>query len=452
MFFEKIESEWLAHYSYIFGDGTQAAVVDPRRDVDAYLKIADREGVVITHIFETHRHEDFALGSTELAQRCGAQTWHAPEPGLDYRYGSAVSDGETFRIGRLKLEAHHIPGHTLGHMGYLLHDPGGAPWIFFSGDTLFAGEVGRIDFYGPERIKEMAALLFDSLQRRILPLGDEVLLCPAHGTGSVCGSAISERLWTSIGLERKQNPRLQSRDQADFTEEVGKVLDYPPYFAHIERLNTEGAPLLEPFPAPPPLSPQAFMKKTQTAQVIGLREVAAFGGMHVPGAYSMHERVMSHFTGWFLKPDQPILLVADHGAVEPAVRQLVRLGYDRVEGYLAGGMRSWQSAGLYGAGVALITPHELNRRVSAGEAAWALDVRGEAEKGTQGTPELPHVQAIPLPQIPERAGEVPSDRAVYVFCRTGPRAMLAASLLKPLGYDNLVVVMGGTTGWFASKG
>ncbi len=452
MFFEKIHAEWLAHQSYIFGDGNQAAVIDPRRDVDVYMQIANREGMVITHIFETHRHEDFVLGSVELAQVSGAQIWHAPEPGLAYCYGSPVSDGETFRIGRLKLEAHHIPGHTLGHMGYLLHDPGGAAWMFFSGDTLFAGEVGRIDFYGAERINEMAALLYESLHRRILPLGDEVLLCPAHGTGSVCGSAISERLWTSIGLERKHNPRLQSRDQAAFTEEVGKVLDYPPYFAHVERLNVEGAPLLQPFPAPQPLSPQIFLEKAQTAQVIDLREVGAFGGMHISGAYSMHERVLSHFTGWFLKPDQPILLVSDNGVVEPGVRQLVRLGYDRIEGYLAGGMRSWQAAGLDGATVALITPHELKRRVSSGEQAWALDVRAEAEKSAQGIPDLPYVQAIPLPQIPARAGEVPSDRAVYVFCRTGPRAMLAASLLKPLGYDNLAVVTGGTTGWFASKG
>ncbi len=146
-----------------------------------------------------------------------------------------MSDGETFRIGRLKLEAHHIPGHTLGHMGYLLHDPGGAAWMFFSGDTLFAGEVGRIDFYGAERINEMAALLYESLHRRILPLGDEVLLCPAHGTVRCVAARFLSGCGQHWAGSATHNPRLQSRDQAAYYRGSGKGLDYPAFLADVER-------------------------------------------------------------------------------------------------------------------------------------------------------------------------------------------------------------------------
>ena len=450
MFFQKVYAEWLAHYSYIFGDGYQAAVIDPRRDVDTYLQIAAAQGVQITHIFETHRHEDFVIGSVELAQRTGAQVHHAPEPGLEYRYGTPVQDGETFYIARLALRALHVPGHTLGHMGYLLHDPGGAAWVFFSGDTLFAGEVGRTDFFGVERMREMAGLLFDSLHQRILPLGDEVLLCPAHGAGSVCGSAISERLWTTIGLERKHNPRLQILERDTFIESVARVLGTPPYFALVERLNVEGAPVLEPFPLPTPLSPRQFRAEMVKAQVIDVREEPAFGAAHIPGAWSMYSRTLSNFTGWFLEPGTPILLVADEERLDAAVRQLVRLGYDHIAGYLSGGMPAWLQDGLEVAAIPVIQPAGLKHRIYGGEDAWFLDVRREEEKAGQGVLQVPHVQSIVLSAILQRAAEVPRQRPVYVICRTSARAMLAASLLEPLGYNNLNVVAGGVAGWFAN--
>ena len=449
MFFEKVDAEHLAHYSYIFGDGVQAAVIDPRRDVDAYLQIAAIEGVKITHIFESHRHEDFVLGSFELAKQTGAQILHAPEPDLDYRYGDAVQDREIFQIGRLKLEAHHTPGHTQGHMGYLLHDPGGAPWVFFSGDALFAGDVGRTDFFGVDRMAEMAGLLYDSIFERILPLGDEVLLCPAHGAGSVCGSAISDRLWTTIGLERKHNPRLQYEDRASFAAAVGQVLGTPPYFSNVERLNVEGAPLPEPFPAPPPLTPKQFRDRAQELKVLDLRDVTAFGGAHIPGSLSMYNKMLSNFTGWFLSPDESILLVPDGNEIDASVRRLLRLGFDHIEGYLSGGMYAWLTAGLESDVIPVISVQGLKQRVAEGEAVWFLDVRREAEKDAHNTLQVSESQSIVLSDLVKRAEEVPADRPVYVFCRTSQRAMLAASLLKPLGYDNLSVVTGGVTAWFA---
>ena len=176
MLFKRFESEGLAHYSYLIGDGNQAVVIDPRRDCDVYVQVASEEGLRITHVLETHRNEDYVIGSVELASRTGAVIHLSAHDDLDYGYGERIRDGETLKIGRLKLKALHTPGHTLGHMSYLLYDPDGVPWMIFTGDALFAGDVGRTDFYGRDRLEEITGLLYESLFHRILPLGDEVIL------------------------------------------------------------------------------------------------------------------------------------------------------------------------------------------------------------------------------------------------------------------------------------
>ncbi|MDY7041220.1 MAG: MBL fold metallo-hydrolase, partial [Chloroflexota bacterium] len=300
MLFERFESAGLAHYSYLIGDGNQAVVIDPRRDGEEYVRTAAREGMRITHVLETHRNEDYVIGSGELASRTGAVVLHSAQDELDYGYGERISDGETLRIGRLKLEALHTPGHTRGHMSYLLHDPGGAPWMVFTGDALFAGDVGRTDFYGREKLAEMTGLLHESLFRRILPLGDEVIVCPAHGAGSVCGTAIAERVWTTVGLERKHNPKLRYNDKSDFVEHVGRMLEYPPYFRMMEKLNLEGPPVLGGLPDPSPLSPEEFAAQAKDALVLDTRMELGFGSAHVPGAISIWEEGLSSFAGWFL--------------------------------------------------------------------------------------------------------------------------------------------------------
>src|SRR6056297_1586736 len=201
MLFKKIESEGLAHFSYIIGDQTEAAVIDPRRDIDVYLEEAKKEGMKIKYIFETHRNEDYIIGSKALAAVSGAEIFHA-DGELNYQYGEAVEVDREYKLGRLKIKALHTPGHTKGSHSYLLKDYDGSPWMLFSGDILFAGDVGRIDFYGEEKLPEIAGLLYDSLYNKILPLGEEVVLCPAHGAGSVCGSQIAEREVTTIGIEK----------------------------------------------------------------------------------------------------------------------------------------------------------------------------------------------------------------------------------------------------------
>lgn len=444
MLFERFESPGLAHYSYLIGDGNQAVVIDPRRDCDAYVEAARRAGKRISHVLETHRHEDCVVGSVELASRTGATVLRSAHDELAYGYGAAIQDGEALSIGRLPLTALHTPGHTLGHASYLLHDPGGAPWILFSGDALFAGDVGRTDFYGAERLEEMTGLLYDSLFQTILPLGDGVLLCPAHGAGSACGTAIAERMWTTIGLERRLNPKLQFTERAEFVERVGRMLDYPPYFRTMERLNLEGPPLLGSLPTPPLLSPKAFAARAQDAQVLDTRMELGFGSAHVPGALSIWEDGLPGFAGWFLTYDRPILLVGETEDVSQAVRFLVRLGFDRLEGVLAGGMHEWLAAGLPSQRVGTVTVQELCHLLDADEDPWILDVRSSEEVQAQ---RIPVAHPIHLTHLPQHVDQVPRDRPVYIFCGSGRRSMVAASLLRRLGRDNATVVLGGLSGW-----
>jgi hydroxyacylglutathione hydrolase len=448
--FERFESAGLAHYSYLIGDGTQAVVIDPRRDVEVYVDRATRAGMRISHVLETHRNEDYVIGSRELVAATGATVLRSGEGDLSYGYGESIYDGDTLTVGRLELKALHTPGHTLGHLSYLLRDPEGKPWVVFTGDALFAGDVGRTDFYGPDRLDEMTGLLYDSLFHKILPLGDGVIVCPAHGSGSACGSAIAERTWTTIGLERKHNPRLQYTEKDAFVARVGRTLEYPLYFRMMEKLNLEGPPVMGSLPAPSALSAHEVAARLEAAaptgdvQVVDTRNELGFGAAHVPGAIFIAEDRLPSFAGWFLSYDRPILLVTETNDVGESIRYLSRLGFDDVEGFLAGGMRAWHTAGLVSASIGTITVQDLCRRLDSEAESWILDVRSEEEVKRIAIPLAHHIH---LPHLPERMAEVPRDQEVFVFCGSDLRAMIGASLMKRAGYDNMTVVLGGLKGW-----
>lgn len=444
MLFERIESEGLAHYSYLIGDQHDAMVIDPRRDCEIYVNRAQRASLQINHILETHRNEDYIIGSVELAARTGAEIWHA-DAALDYQYGHPAEDGQEWAVGRLRLRAIATPGHTPGSMSYLLHDPDGEPWIVFTGDALFAGDVGRVDLPGVERKEEMAHLLYDSLFNKLLPLGDEVIVCAGHGAGSVCGSDIAERVWTTIGLERKLNPHLQYADEAPFVANVAKVLERPPYFRHVERWNLEGAPILGTLPAPVPLKPGAFAERMDEALVLDTRLETSFGAAHVPDALSIWAGGLASFVGWFVPTDHPLLLVNADDDPTPVVRTLIRLGYDDIVGSLAGGMLTWHMAGRPSTAVGLVTAQALCQRLEAGERAWFLDVRSDEEIEAEGVLEGGH--HIHITQLPDHLQRVPRDRPVYVFCGSGLRSMLGASVLRRAGLEDVHVVLGGTRAW-----
>jgi len=443
MLFERIESKGLAHYSYIIGDGNQAVVIDPRRDCEIYLEKAARENCQISHIMETHRNEDYVIGSVELADHTGAEIWHA-DGQLDYHYGKPANDGQVWKIGRFRMQAISTPGHTPGSMSYLLYDPDNVPWIVFTGDTLFAGDIGRVDLPGLDIMKEMAGLLYSSLFDKLMKMDDGVLVYPGHGPGSVCGTAIAGRMWTTIGIERRYNPKLQYKDKSEFVAKIAKELERPPYFRQMEKLNIEGAPILGNLPLLRPLSPKSFAEKAKESIILDTRLEVGFGGAHIPNAISIWTKGVPSFAGWFLPYDKPILLVNETDNAEETVRNLIRLGYDNLAGYLAGEMHSWHTAGLDSEKTKMVTVQELCHQLDSREDIWILDVRGEEEvKNAQ----IPNTHNIHIAQIPEKMNQIPKEKSVYIFCGSGLRSMVVASLLQRQGWENVTVVLGGLAGW-----
>ncbi|MGC9360104.1 MAG: MBL fold metallo-hydrolase [Anaerolineae bacterium] len=438
MFYQRFVSDGLAHYSYLVGDGGRGVVIDPHRSVDVYLAAAAKAGLEIVAVLETHRHEDFVVGSTALAQATGAPIWHA-DAHLDYAYGQAVRDGQTWQLGPLKLEAMHTPGHTLGSMSYVLRAEGDAPWMAFTGDLLFAGDVGRTDFYGEERLQETTGFLYDSLHRRVLPLGDGVLLCPAHGAGSACGASLADRELTTLGLERALNPQLQLPSREAFISEVARMLPFPPYFHGVEERNLRSAK------ACPSAVPTLAMEEVEAsrARIVDLRGELAFASAHMPDALSMPPGTLGRYGGWFLEQEDPTVLVGA-GATE-AARLLCWMGYDHVLGELAGGVETYLRSGREPAQTRTASVQELCRLLDGDAKPWILDVRSDEERKASA---IPDAQGIDLRYLLDRAGEVPQDRDVYVFCGSGRRAMVAVSLLQRLeDYGNLIVVLGGFAGW-----
>jgi hydroxyacylglutathione hydrolase len=449
MLFERIVSEGLAHYSYLIGDKNQALVIDPRRDVEVYWELAHDAGMRIAYILETHRNEDYFVGSMELAGRTGAEVWHA-DGQWDYRYGNNVRPGQKWKVGRLEFEAIPTPGHTPGSMSYLLRDPTGLASMVFCGDALFAGEVGRIDLMGREMAAENAGLLYDSLFGKLLPLGDEIIVCPAHGPGSACGESIAERLWTTFGLERKHNPRLQAESRREFVAALLRSQpERPPYFSMMEMVNLEGAPILGALPNIIPLDPKEFQTLSKEAQILDTRQELAYGAAHISGAQFIWLDGLASFAGWFQSYDQPILLVGEGNDHEKATRILVRLGFDNIAGFLAGGMLNWHMSGRESASIRTLTVHEICRLLDSGEQIWILDVRSDSELEKDGR--IVGAQHIHIKEIAEKMDEVPKDMTVYIFCGSGMRSMVTASFLESRGWNDLAVILGGIAGWRSMK-
>ena len=447
MLFKRYLSEGLAHYSYLVGDQGRAAVIDPRRDIDQYLQDAEMDGCQVDLVLETHRNEDYLVGSCELEAATGADIFHA-DGQWAYGYGTAVRDGQVWQVGRLKIRAIHTPGHTPGSMSYLLHDPEGAPWMLFTGDTLFSGDAGRVDLLGEDRLEEMAGLLYESIFNQILPLGEGIILCPAHGSGSVCGGEIAERTWTTIGLEKQLNRLLQVGSKTEFIERHARMLERPPYFRNMERLNLAGPDVLHSLPILTPLKPGVFADAAATAQIVDTRDQTSFGAAHLAGSLSIWKSILPNFAGWFLDDGTPILLVCNDQDREPLVRMLVRMGFDNLAGYLHGGVLGWALAGKNLAAIATPDPVGFFELMSAEQQPFILDVRGEDEIKGGG---LQHGKRIHLTELLDHLDEIPKNRKVATLCTSGYRSMLAASLLERAGWQDLAVPVGGLGAWHANQ-
>jgi hydroxyacylglutathione hydrolase len=444
MLFERIETPGLAHYSYLIGSGHHAIVIDPRRDCNIYIEKASQKGYRITDILETHRNEDYVVGSVGLSEKTGARIWHA-DGQLPYKYGESVEDNQRWTLGRFRITALSSPGHTPGSMSYVLSSDHGKPLMVFSGDTLFAGDVGRVDLVDIKQLQQMASCLYDTIFETLLPLGDGVIVYPAHGAGSPCGLSIAERPLTTIGFERRNNPMLQYHDKHGFIEHVAQVAERPPYFTRMEHMNLEGASAFESLPVPPALTPYECKGFAKDSVMVDVRMDVCFGSAHIPGSVFLWLEGLPSFAGWFLPYDTPLLIISDADTSLIANRYLARLGYDNIAGYLSGGMLAWHMAGYESEATRMVTVHSLCRELDSNKEMYILDVRSEKEIDETG--KIPHAHHIHVTQLPNRTDEIPTDTMVYIFCGSGLRSMIAASYLQREGWKNLTIVLGGLNGW-----
>jgi len=447
MFVEKIKSEGLAHLSWVIGSDGKAAVIDPRRDCDVYTEIAANLGCRITHIFETHRNEDLLSGASVLADRTGAEVFHGPNAASDVVYAATATDGDWFDIGSIRIRVLETPGHTDDSLSFAFYDPefGEQAVGVFTGDALFVGDVGRTDFY-PDRAREVAGLLYDSLQK-LCALGDQAVIYPAHGAGSVCGNAMADREISTIGHERQNNPRLKIADREAFIE--AKLAEHhrqPPYFRYMEAGNLKGASAPSEPIQPPALNTADFIELADRATVVDVRSESAFLGAHLPGSIAIPAHMIASFAGWFLAPDQELALVADGpDQAKRAATALARIGYDRIVGFLAPSLAAWASAGKAFGSLRVVDTDEVKRRVESDANGWTLlDVRDddEVEEGR-----IPGAHHAFLGELPQALEELDKSRRYTVMCGSGSRATIAASLMLREGFEQVDLYLGSFAAW-----
>lgn len=449
---ERVRTDGLAQLSYLVGDDAAgvAAVVDPRRDVECYLAMARDRGLGIAHIVETHIHADFVSGAHELHARTGAGIC-----GGDGDYGfplRRLRQGDEIPLGGIRLRAIATPGHTPEHVSLTVCDArqGAEPFGVFTGDTLFNMDVGRPDLLGEGRRKRLAAELYRSVFRRLVPLGDRVEIYPCHGAGSACGKSIGDRVQSTIGNERLFSPALKQRSEAEFVEWLLDGMPEPPaHYARLKKVNAAGAPLVGGVPPAAPISPKELAAaQAEGMVVLDCRSILAFGGGHVPGALAIALRPeFPQWAGRMLDPEIPVLLVAeDTRDLAAAARHLFRIGHDRVAGHLHDGMTSWQNAGLPLARVEQWTVRELDARRGDPDLV-VLDVR---EPGEWAQGRIPGARHLPLPHLEEGVATLDRGRPVAAYCGTGYRASIATSLLERHGFTRIANVPGSWTAWKAA--
>ncbi|RXE55624.1 metallo-beta-lactamase [Methanoculleus taiwanensis] len=446
MLFEKVVSELLAHNSYMIGSGREAAVIDPRRDCRVYTNIAESRGMEITHIFETHRNEDYVIGSRELARPTGALIHHSRKAG--FGYGNAIAEGDTFSIGTLMLRVLETPGHTPESLSFVLADTSVSddPFMVFTGDALFAGDVGRTDLAGEELREEMSGMLYDSLHEKILPLGDDVIVCPAHGAGSVCGGDISDREYTTIGYEKEHTPLLQ-KTKAEFVEyKKQEQLYVPPYFRRMEELNLQGPPLIYNIPHLAALKPQEIGEgQKQATQIVDIRSPTSFAGGHIAGSINIWREGLPAFMGYLLNYDDPIILIDDFNLdLDQVTRHFIRLGYDNLTGYLAPGFAAWFRQGKPIERNGTWSPYDLNDHLDD-PSIYILDVRDVTHRERDGS--IPGSHHIYVGHLEDKLDEVPKDKRIVVHCDVGYKGSIGASILQKNGFKDVINLLGGTYGW-----
>jgi glyoxylase-like metal-dependent hydrolase (beta-lactamase superfamily II)/rhodanese-related sulfurtransferase len=448
MYFEQFYLGCLAHASYMLGSEGEAAVIDPQRDVDIYLKAAAEQGLKIKHIIETHLHADFVSGHIELAARTGATIYIGSRAEATFPH-VALRDGSVVRVGKVRLNVLETPGHTPESISLVVTDEekSSSPWAVFTGDTLFIGDVGRPDLSKTHTPRELAGLLYDSLHGKLLPLGDKVLVYPAHGAGSLCGRNMRAERSSTIGTERLTNYALQIKSRAEFIRQLTESLPAPPeYFLQDAQINRTGAPALAELPELPPVSPQELQELLEEGVfALDVRPNSDFAAAHVPG--SVNIALSGQFASWagiiLGLNARPVLVAETPEQYSEARLRLSRVGIEDPRGYLKGGVAAWQQAALPVAQLRQMTVQELHDQRQT-DHMQLLDVRREGEW------QAGHIEGAnwwPLDNFKVSPPEVDQAFPLAVHCQSGYRSMIACSLLLRAGVKNVIDVTGGFDAW-----
>ena len=443
----KIKSEGLAHRSYLLTDGEEAVVVDPRRDCQIYTRLAEKACVKIKYILETHRNEDHVTGSLELQNMTDAEIGHSKT--LAFKYGEhRLADGDSLKIGNLKIKVLDTPGHTKESLCYSVYTSGSGKdkLMVFTGDTLFAGSVGRTDLYGKKLQPKQASELYVSLYERLLPLGDHVLVYPAHGAGSVCGNDISSQEPTTLGYEKKTNPYLRGDENAFVERALSENLVVPRYFKKMEMYNLNGPPLLSELASPRPMNMADFEDHIEAPKmlVVDTRNPYAFAGSHIPNSLSIWLGGTSVYPGWVIPIDQYIIFVLERADdIRQVVARFQRLGFDNMCGYLCLGMSEWQEKGKPISTLGVLSVQQLKSKIKSGEITL-LDVR---EPGEWKDGYVESAERIFFGDLAEKTCSLPKDKSIAVTCSVGNRSSIGASILKREGFKEVFNVLGGMNAW-----
>jgi glyoxylase-like metal-dependent hydrolase (beta-lactamase superfamily II)/rhodanese-related sulfurtransferase len=451
MLLEQIYTGCLAQGAYCVESEGECVIIDPLREVNQYIEKATENGAKIKYILETHFHADFVSGHLELSKKTGATIVFGPTAKPDFE-ALIATDGQILEVGKLKIKVLHTPGHTMESTTYLLFDENGKEYCIFSGDTLFIGDVGRPDLAQKSdlTIHDLAGFLFDSLRNKIMTLPDSLLVYPAHGAGSACGKNMSKETYDTLGNQKMFNYALRANmSREEFIKEVTDGLELVPppyYFPKNVMMNKTGAKDVDTVKSQvQALSPAAFEAAANEtgAIMIDTRPQQTFKDAFVPN--SIFIGIKGDFAPWvgtlLTDIEQPILIIADEESREEVITRLSRVGYDNIIGYLDGGINAWVNAGKETDSIVSITAADFASKFKEVEGKLILkDVRKPTEYSAEHVDEAMN---IPLANLSKNMAEFSKTETNYVHCAGGYRSMIAVSILKSRGFDNLIDVEGG---------
>ena len=449
---EQIYTGCIAQAAYYLESNGEAAIFDPLREVGSYLDKAKNDNATIKYIFETHFHADFVSGHLDLAQKSGAKIVFGPTANTNFE-SIIATDNQEFKVGDYTVKAIHTPGHTMESTCYLLLDKNKNPYGIITGDTLFIGDVGRPDlaqdFSADLTQEKLAALLFDSLRNKIMPLPDNIIVFPSHGAGSACGKNMSKETTDTLGNQKLVNYALRSdMSKEEFVQELLNGLGAPPaYFPQNVKMNSKGYPSLDNVleKSLNYLSPTEFEKLANLNDtiILDVRHEDDFVTAHIPN--SIFIGINGQFAPWvgalLGNVNQKLLLVTPSGKEEEAITRLSRVGFDAVLGILDGGIEAWKNAGFEIESIHSISPQIFSDQIT--DNSIIIDARKQSEY------EAEHVNNainIPLDQVNSRFEELLNQQAFYLHCAGGYRSVIMASILKSRGIHNFINIEKGMSG------